>query len=46
MTIKELYEWAKENNLEDYEIRVRDYDGNWTFIGNSDDTEINESTGE
>lgn len=45
-TNKELYEWAKENNLEDYEIRVRDYDGRQTFIGSSDDTEKDENTKE
>ena len=27
MTIKELYEWAKENNAEDLEIVVYDCDG-------------------
>lgn len=27
MTAKELYEWAKENNVEDYDITVLNTDG-------------------
>lgn len=27
MTIKELYEWAKENDCTDYEITIEGFDG-------------------
>lgn len=29
MTIKELYKWAKENNVEDYDIKICDDAYGW-----------------
>lgn len=29
MTIQELYDWAKENNLTNAEIYVKDFDGSY-----------------
>lgn len=31
MTIKELYQWAKENNVENYDIRIYDYVYGWYY---------------
>ena len=39
MTIKELYEWACENYIEDYEIYARTCDGYYLQV-NSDDIDI------
>ena len=30
MTIKELYNWAVKNNVEDCDISVRDYSGSYS----------------
>ena len=30
MTIEELYKWAKENNVIDCDLIIRDYDGSKT----------------
>lgn len=32
MTIQELYEWGKENDMLNKEIRVRDVAGNWGYL--------------
>lgn len=31
MTIKELYEWAKKNGVEDCDLIIRDYAGSYTY---------------
>lgn len=31
MTIKELYEWAKNNDVEDCDLEVRDFRGSYTY---------------
>jgi len=31
MTIKELYEWAKNNEVEDCDLVVRDFRGSYTY---------------
>jgi hypothetical protein len=42
MTIKELYEWACENHIEDYDIYARTCDGCYIQVClNNGDIEIN-----
>lgn len=31
MTIKEFYQWAKENNIEDYDIKICDDAYGWYY---------------
>lgn len=45
MTIKELYEWAKEKGIENYSIEFYDSEFGSTFI-NDVTTEINNKTEE
>ena len=43
MTIQELYKWACENNIEDYDIYARDLDGCYIEVClNGGDIEIND----
>ena len=32
MTIKELYDWAIENEVEDVDLLIRDCDGSYTYF--------------
>ena len=45
MTIKDLYEWAKEKGIEDYEIQIQWRDGGGYYSGKNlcvqEDIEIN-----
>lgn len=36
MTIQELYDWGKENNMLDKEIEVRDSTGDWKYSEESE----------
>lgn len=36
MTVKELYEWAKKNNAENYDIEIQYRDGGGCYTGVDD----------
>jgi hypothetical protein len=36
MTIKELYEWAKKNNCEEYEVEIQYRDSGGCYNGTDD----------
>ena len=42
MTIKEFYQWAKENNVEDYDIMAYGVAGGWEYHIDSGDIEIDD----
>lgn len=46
MTIKELYQWAIENNIEDYDIKICDDAYGWYYHIDSGGLEIDDANEE